>query len=122
MQIHGHPSDRKCLHQAKFIRHRLGGKSRLNQWSLHYSNKSKVGYTGGRHRRERETENNIRGLKLLSRGQELLQHPLHSRLSFISHSNLDAKSVTLINRPARNTNQYCRRIINPLCSQSSLQR
>lgn len=71
---------------------------------------------------DRKRGSNRKGLKLLSRGEELLHHPLHSRLSFISHSNRGAKSVTLINRPARNTNQYCRGIINPLCSQSSLQK
>lgn len=61
-------------------------------------------------------------LKLWSSGEKLLHGALHSRLSFISHSKPGDRSVTLINRPARNTNQYCRGIINPLCSQSPLQK
>lgn len=47
---------------------------------------------------------------------------LHCGLSFISHSKPGVRSVTLINRPARNTSQYCKGIINPLCSPSSQQK
>lgn len=77
----------------------------------------------GKKQRRSEREKATRGgLKLWSSSEKLLHGALHSRLSFISHSKPGARSVTLINRPARNTNQYCRGIINPLCSQSPLQK
>lgn len=101
-------------------------KRKLNELPVHYSAKNTVGLIRGRNRgEEKEIKQQIKqrgGFKLLSSGEELLCGLLHSRLSFISHSNPGAKSVTLINGPARNTNQYCRGIINPLRSQSPLQK
>lgn len=87
-------------------------KGRLDERHLHYSARSTVGFIRGSETVKRKRENNRGGFKIV-----VSTHAYH-----LSHSNPGAKSVTLINRPVRNTNQYCTGTINSLCSQSSLQR